>query len=286
MNVLGILVGLLTAAGSSLLNVFLKKLEGVSPHFLTFVRMSAAVPALGFLVAIFPGWSMPQKEFWFIVLVVIMPLEIFLAWCITKAVQLSPVSIIGPLASFTSLFLVPVGFFVLGETPTISGLLGISAIIASSFFLGWKRRCGFHGSWKNLLAEKGIYFALAGAFIASITTSATKFSFQYAHPLLSAFYITAMVAAVLFPIAFLQQKQKVRLRMTALLGLWAVSGSSVALHNVGLSLMNVSYFISLKRLSMLLDVLFGKTLFKEEYTHERFIGAAFMVAGVVLIALG
>lgn len=47
----------------------------------------------------------------------------------------------------------------------------------------------------------------------------------------------------------------------------------------------VAYVISLKRLSTVFGVLWGKLLFKEKDFKDRLIGAVIMAAGVILIAL-
>lgn len=285
MNVLGLIIGVATAGSASMLNVLLKKIDGVSPHFLTFIRMGAATSALALFVSLFSTWAIPPPAFWFLISVIV-PLEIAFGWCITKAVQASPLSVVGPFTSFSSLFLIPVGFVVLGELPTSRGITGIAAIIAGLFFLGWRQEERLSSGWKNLMGERGTYFALAGALTSSFVVSATKASFQYAPPLLTAFYITAVLALVLSPIAYRQSRKTIVPHTQTLIGLWAVSSASIALHNTGLSLMQASYFISLKRLSVLLDVFFGKVIFKEEHVRERSIGAALMVVGVILIVLG
>ena len=124
------------------------------------------------------------------------------------------------------------------------------------------------------------------ALLASVAISVTKFSFQYAHPLLASFYTSALLSIVLIPLALKQKQVQLRSRAKPLGGLWITSSASIALHNYGLSLMPAVYFISIKRLSIIFDVFFGKTLFKEEQAGTRLIGAMLMVLGVVFIAFG
>ncbi len=52
-----------------------------------------------------------------------------------------------------------------------------------------------------------------------------------------------------------------------------------------LSLTNVAYMISVKRLSLLIGVFYGHVLFRESGIRERLLGTALMLTGFVLIVL-
>ena len=47
----------------------------------------------------------------------------------------------------------------------------------------------------------------------------------------------------------------------------------------------VSYMISVKRMSLLFSVIFGKVFFREEHLKERLLGSFAMLVGVILILL-
>jgi uncharacterized membrane protein len=56
-------------------------------------------------------------------------------------------------------------------------------------------------------------------------------------------------------------------------------------HFKAISMILVSYMISVKRLSLLLSVLFGGLFFHEEHIKERLSGSLLMLVGVVLIVI-
>lgn len=283
---MGILVGLLNALSHAGSGTFLKKLTGISPHFLTWVRMSSAILILAFFVTLFSLWEVPSWEYWRIVFFVTVPLEIALLYLGAKALQLSPQSLIGPLGAFTLVFLIPTGYFILGELPTLVGGIGVVLILIGSFFLGWDSRHHILDGLKNIMHDRGVQLALLGDFVASITISVAKFTFHYAPPLLSAFYITATLFVVLLPFLFMQSFGVLRSREKSFAGLWLLSGVSMSLHYIGISLMPVAYYISVKRLSMVFDVFFGHFIFREDRFHQRLAGSFFMVVGAILIAVG
>lgn len=199
-----------------------------------------------------------------------------------------PLSLAAPLHGFTGVFLIPVSYVLLGEVPSISGLLGVLSVFAGAFFLGRSGSLGgIIGSYRNLLRTPGAWTVLFAAFVVTIPISIAKISFTYAPPLVAAFYITAAVALASLPLA-LRGGAGTRIqgngRLIATSGI--ISGLSFSLHYTGLSLLPAAYFISTKRLSILFNVLWGKMFFREEHIRERFVGALLMIVGVVFIALG
>jgi uncharacterized membrane protein len=56
-------------------------------------------------------------------------------------------------------------------------------------------------------------------------------------------------------------------------------------HLKAISLIEVSYMVSVKRLSILFGVLYGVMFFKETNIKERFLGATVMISGIIVIVV-
>ncbi|MCK7510529.1 MAG: hypothetical protein MZV70_45055 [Desulfobacterales bacterium] len=56
-------------------------------------------------------------------------------------------------------------------------------------------------------------------------------------------------------------------------------------HMIAMSLTQVAYMISVKRLSLIFGVIYGYVLFRESGIRERLAGTALMIAGFALIIL-
>ena len=285
---MGFLVAIANAAAVSFQDVLVKKLTGENKFFLIWARVAGALPALALLVTVFGFWSIPPWPFWMLIVGVSAPLEVLAFWLGYTALQKMPLSLAAPLHGFTGVFLIPVGYFILGEVPSIIGLAGVLSVFAGASFLGrGGPKGGLAGSFRNVLATPGSWAILAAAFIVTVPISIAKISFRYAPPLLTAFYITAAVALFLLPLAFYGGiGVRIRGNGRLIIGSALISAVSFSLHYTGLSLLQAAYFISTKRLSILFNVLYGKMFFREDHTRERLIGALLMVAGVILIALG
>lgn len=285
---MGFLVAIANALTVSAQDVLVKKLTGEDKFFLIWVRIAGALPVLAILVTIFASWSVPPWQFWALILGVSVPLETLAFWLGYAALQKMPLSLAAPLHGFTGVFLIPVGYLMLGEVPSVLGLVGVLSIFVGVFFLGRAGSAGgILGSFRNLLRAPGAWTVLAAAFIVTIPISIAKISFHYAPPLLTAFYIAAAMAAALIPFV-LRSGAGVRILGNGhfIAASAVISGASLGLHYTGLSLLPAAYFISTKRLSILFNVLYGRLVFSEDHIRERFLGGAFMVAGVILIAVG
>jgi drug/metabolite transporter (DMT)-like permease len=283
---MGIIVGLLNAGAVAALSTFIKKLSGVHPHVLLWLQMVAALPVLAVLVSIFAGWSFPPLIFWLLVLGIKNPLEILLAYVKIRAFHISPISIVGPLSALTSIFLIPVGFVLLGELPTLIGFLGVFLVVLGSLVLSKQRGRSFLTGLRSMFLEKGSLLAILGAFIASITMSIAKVTFQYTTPLVAAFYAIATLSLMVGPLALRYRSAARSSSRFNIIGLGISSGLGIGLNYIGLSLLPVVYYTSIKRMSIVFNVLTGRIFFKEDHIRERLMGAILLVAGVVFIAMG
>jgi uncharacterized membrane protein len=71
--------------------------------------------------------------------------------------------------------------------------------------------------------------------------------------------------------------------MLILIGLFAAL--AVSLQMIAISMTLVAYVISIKRVSILLSVLWGALLFGETGLRERLVGTLLMLLGVIAVTL-
>lgn len=285
---MGFLVGVANAFTTSFQNSFFKKLPGVSSFVLNWYRFAVALPILALLVSVFSEWRAPGAPlFWGILLGVSLPVELAQSYFYVASFQRSPQSIIGPLFTLSVLFLVPLSYVVNGEIPSPLGFLGIISVILGPFFLGWQSGgLRFSTALRSVWHEPGTWRMLASAFFAALAVTFSKFSYRYVPPLVFAFYITAALFVVISVYLLLRRQSLRPAAKFETLGMSASYGFGQALHYVGLSLLLAAYYISVKRLSVIFDVIFGRFMHREEHFGKRMIGAVLMVAGVVLVAFG
>ena len=282
---MGILAGLLSGFFASVQNTLVKKVPGASSGAINGFRLTCTLAVLAILVSIFDSWKLPPVPF-FIVLAAALPLETIASFCYIRAFQLSPQSLVGPLFSLVAIFLVPVSFFVFGIVPSAAGWAGILLGLLGSLLLGWDiEEPEFKRKLKHVFEERGTYYILGAAIAVTGTITLAKFSFQYAPPLVYGFYVLLGVSLFYLPSALKEIPALFRTHYKSLVGMGLSNAIVNVFHYLGLSLLPPAYFISLKRSSILFDVLFGKLVHKESHFGSRLAGAALMLIAIILITV-
>lgn len=280
--ILSILSGFAWATSDALVKKYLTKEKAMIIVWSRFAFASL------FLLLMLPFIKIPQlsTKFWIIVLMLV-PLEIAALLLYVKSIQQSPLSLTLPILAFTPLFLIPVSYIILGELPTTIGIFGILLIATGSYILNFSSK-GFFGPFKALLKEKGSLMMLVVAFIYSITSAVSKIALQHSNPLFFSVFYTIMILIVLSFLIFNSIKNNIKNIKNNIKG-FAYSGFfygfMILFHFIALSLVIVPYMIALKRTNSIFGVAYGRLVFNEKKIKERMIGTLLMVFGAMLIVL-
>jgi uncharacterized membrane protein len=124
------------------------------------------------------------------------------------------------------------------------------------------------------------------AFIFSITANFGKVAVQHSSPIFFSVFYSILLSAFLFLIVSFKTKRvlsKIISQPLLFLFIGIAMAIMIITHLKAISLVEVSYMISVKRLSLLIGVIYGAVFFKETNIKERLLGSAVMVMGVVLI---
>lgn len=240
-----------------------------------------------FLLPLLYYFPIPELDvtFWLII-AFLLPLEICAIILYMKALQISPISLAVPFLSLTPVFTIVTSFLVLGELPDLMGLMGIFLIAAGAFCLNIHLfRDGILQPFRAILAEKGVLLMMMVAFIYSVTSTLGKAAIRHSSPTFMGICYIPMISLCLLPIAIRNGMRGTNLRMGGsmffLIG--ATQAIQALLHFKAISMILVSYMISMKRTSLLLSVIIGGIFFNEEHIRERLAGSFLMLLGVVLI---
>ena len=222
-----------------------------------------------------------------------------------KALKLSDISLSHPMTTFTPFFLLLTAPFLLGEFPNIYGLIGVLLIVLGAYSMNISKfNEGFFAPFKALITEKGPILMLAVAFLWSITGTYDKIGLLNSSPIFWVISIHVFLTITLFPIMIIKSKNKstnkieknifdnlfiAKKQIVSNIRILALIGLSVALlhicQTIALSLTLVVYVSAIKKLSVLMSVIFGYLFFKEKNIKERLFGATIIVIGVIIIAL-
>ncbi len=256
-------------------------------YFVAWIRLIFALPVLlvSFILIDMPPLD---KTFWLATLIAL-PLEIIAIILYTKALKVSPISLTMPFLALTPLFLVFTAYLLLDEKVSFQGGIGIFLIAIGSYTLN------IHKVWLTLLEpikaifkERGSIMIIIVAFIFSITSSLGKMAIEHSSPIFFGCVYFILVTLLFTPIALGKNKGKIVITRKDIIPLMSIGitySLMIIFHMLALSLTNVAYMISVKRMGLLLSVFYGYLLFNEKRIAERTIGSVIMLAGFLLIVL-
>ena len=219
-----------------------------------------------------------------------------------RALASTDLSLCAPMLAFTPVFLIVTSFLILGELPSPGGAVGILLVTAGAYLLnleyGAGSRVSFTAPLVSLVTNRGILAMLFVAFLYSISVNYDKQVVLASDPVFG-----SAVVFLLLGVAFLTlttgrwvvvpPENRGRGSPFLLRYPWAIpfaalgfllAGEAIAI-NTAYTLAVVPYVIAVKRLAVVISVLFGVLLLAEREAAGRMIGAGVMIIGAVMIGV-
>lgn len=205
------------------------------------------------------------------------------------AIRQSPLSLTLPYLAFTPVFMIPTGWLVLGEIPGPWGITGIATVCAGSYVLNIDiRHWSLLGPLKSVFREPGSWIMLIVAFIFGFSSVVGKLAILHSSVLFFQMSLFAVLGVTLFLMLGITGKIRIaQLFANPARGI-AAGGLlylHILFHGFAIAMTKAAYMISVKRLSILVGVLYGGYFFDEDNIVIRFLGSLLMVSGAVTILL-
>lgn len=207
--------------------------------------------------------------------------------CLQRGYQVADLSVVYPVARGTGPTLSSVGAFILlGETPSLPGLLGLLAVIAG---IGFITTAGDISAFRRPRGRDGVRWGLAtGSLIAGYTVvDGYGVKILGIHPVLLDWFDNLLRFFMLAPLV-LSNRARAR---AAMRGRWLLA--------IGVGLLSpLSYILVLsaiemgaplslvapaREMSMMVGALFGMLILREPVNAWRILGCLTLVVGVVLL---
>ncbi len=284
----------LTAAFfTSLSDVFNKiVLKEADEWIVIWLDLLVTVPFL-ILFSRYFKFVMPSPEV-FVIILELLPMEITAFYLYMKAIKTSPLSLTIPFLAFTPVFTILTANLILQEKISAMGILGVVLVSAGAYLLNGEHM--LKKPFAPILAVfrvPGSRYMLVVAVIYAFTSTLGKKAVLVSDPFsFGLVYIIcqALVLTVINAVRFHKKPELVyELKNKNIMKFVLAAGCSMAImviaHFSAIQLAPVSYMISVKRLSLVISVIFGWLVFKEENILYRLAGASLMMTGVVLLYL-
>ena len=260
--------------------------DNTDPYIVAWVRTGYATP---FIAVIIPFIDIPTLDgVFYIAMFLSIPLDIIALLLYMKAIKVSPLSLTLPFLSLTPVFLIGTSYVILGEKPDKSGFIGIILVVIGSYLLNVHTISrGVFEPFKAIAKEQGSVLMIVVAFVFSIGVCFGKIAVQHSNPAFFSVIYIFLLSLFLFIVVSFKSKHflsKSISRPVPFVFIGMLIAIMIITHLKAISLIEVSYMVSVKRLSILFGVLYGFMFFKEANIKERFLGATVMVSGIIVIA--
>lgn len=280
---------ILRILSNPLANVFQKQLTAKHHHplvvnFLTYLLLAVICILFAFTIP----WTMFSFQFWIYSILGGIAGALGNGFLV-KALHKGDLSVLGPVNSYKSVVGMIVGIFLLAEIPNTWGVLGIALIVYGSYFVLDTTEERF--SWA-LLKKPEIQFriwamiltAIEAVFIKKIilasSTTAAFISWCWFGAMFSFLFL------LLFKVNMKAELKKIHSAdIGKYLSLIACIGAMQFTTTYAFNHIPVGYALSLFQLSIIVSVLLGHRIFKEQDVRKKLLGSFIMIIGSVIIIL-
>ena len=205
-----------------------------------------------------------------------------------KALKKGDLSLVGPLAALTPLFILLTSPFIIGQFPSRIGFFGVILSVVGAICLNYKNHNLKDSLMNSINKKNGSFYALMAALSWSVSSSIDKIGVTYSNPFVWSLLINLYVVIALVVYLSFKDIEKVNIfkneftvKHLIISGLFAALASVTQNYAYGFIL--VVYVISIKRLSSVFEVFIGHFILKENHFKQRLLGSLIMVIGSILI---
>ncbi len=205
------------------------------------------------------------------------------------ALQVSPMSVCIPFLAFTPIFLIPMGYLVLGELPSRVKLLGVVLVVVGSvamqrrlFALGWL------APFQAIVKERGSRYMLVVAFLFSLSNPIEKKLVLMSSPYTQAFAYGLGLCVFFLLLSMARREDIPRAIRNNVFWIGAagvLDSASLLLQFASYNYIDVVITVSIKRAGIVLAVFSGWLFFHERGITDKVIAASVMFAGVLILYL-
>ncbi len=243
-------------------------------------------------------WPDQLPVFFWELLSIYVALQAVYLYCYYRAIAIADISFVAPLMTLFSAGNMVGAYIILGQTPSISGVIGAAFILAGAWVIARAKR---HGSQESVSAHKTAFVLVVIAIIVcSIFSNIEVKMLRMSNPTSYNFYTSLLTVpfVIMATILILKSRRKPRkaywssVRSSVRNNLWPLvivgityTINMLATYQAKVTAPNQAYVGAIKAASVLPVVFLGMLFFKEKVSQKQWAGIACMLIGLALIAL-
>ena len=283
---MGILAALLSAFTSTAKDLVSKLLAGrVHPDVSTFASFFFALPfyLVVMAIAIASGQETLRVTGAFLGLVLIRGIsDVCAEGCKMRALAYGDVSLVTGLLALSPLLLTVLSPVITGDPVSLKEGAAIGLVVLGGLLLIRRdRRAG------GIVQPIAVLYAVGGSLAFALNSCFDRLAVEHGGPFLSAFAMTVCASALTAPFVVRRKgvvsEMRFNIRAFLLRGLFETIFMVAKM--IALVTLPAHIVVGIMRMSMLLTVVVGGAMFKEEDRARRIIASAIMCVGLVLLVM-
>lgn len=261
--------------------------EELNEYTVSWSQRFFALPALAIGIYLF-GIPALTENFW-MALSFDVPAGVAATVLYMKAIKVSDISLMSPLAAISPALVLVSSPFIVQEFPSVLGLIGVMTTTVGLYVLKLNK---IDRDWsaplRSLFKEEGAKYMFGMLIIYAISAPVGKLGVEASSPVM---YSTALhIGQIMFltPLMMIKSgnwRTELRENSKTLSGVGLLSGVASIIQMTAYTYTLVVYVIAIKRSGILITTLVGGKIFEEEHLRQRLLGAAIILIGLILVAL-
>ena len=288
MTTMSLALILLSALCHASWNLLLKR-SGNQEVFAWSLLIAASVTMAPLGAVLFWFFPVTGPGYWFTLATIVLHVFYFIA--LGRGYSRGDLSLVYPIARGIGPMLVPVlAVLILGERIALPAAVGIALIVVGIYIVSWWGRFRQILAQPSSLIRGGVGYAVLTGLIITSYTLVDKRGVEYVQPFLYMYLGTIGAAIgqapyilVNYRLAQVKQEWRTNFWPIVVAGLLVFVAYGMVL--TAFSLSRVSYIAPAREVGIVIGVLMGVFILKEQFGGGRLLGSAVIVLGLILIAL-
>lgn len=276
-----------------------KAATGIDSMAMAWLQQAVALPLI--VVSLFFArfyWPNQLPVFFWELMAMYVALQAIYLYCYYRAISLADISFVAPLMTLFSVGNMIGAYIILGQVPSLSGVIGAAFIVVGAWIISRAKK---HGDELAIAAHKSaLILVIVAIVVCSIFSNLEVKMLQMSNPTSYNFYTSVLTVPFVILVTVLLLKSRRQNSKTY----WSTVNKSVRNNAWPLMIVGITYTINMlatyqakviapnqayvgaiKAASVLPVVILGVLFFKEKVSGKQWLGIGSMLVGLLLIAL-
>lgn len=276
-----------------------KAATGIDSMAMAWLQQTAALPLI--IISLFFAkfyWPNELPIFFWELLVLYVGLQAIYLYCYYRAISIADISFVAPLMTLFSVGNMIGAYIILGQAPSLSGVIGASFIVVGAWVIARSKQ---HSNKSSAAAHKrALGLVVIAIIVCSIFSNLEVLMLRMSNPTSYNFYTSILTIpfVILITVLILKTRQQDsrtywrKVRSSTYAHIWPLiivgvtyTVNMLATYQAKIIAPNQAYVGAIKAASVLPVVFIGMIFFNEKVTHKQWIGISCMLLGLLLIAI-